>query len=222
MLAPSSLLTPSDLDAVAEEDDGSGQSPALASSTSSRMKRSMRDKAYGDLTRKPSRELSIVDSGRRPQKQPPSGSPLPPLPPTLAASRDPSPAPPAVTLVAVSVAESAPPPPPPPADGKPNAFGTQESEPSTSRATLPANPERLTVFLQVGRQVKKVALDTDGLSFASLRVLFVDKFSYTPGSSNFPGIYIRDPSSGVQYELEDVDEVQDKCLLSLNVEREWS
>ncbi|TEB15912.1 AIP3-domain-containing protein [Coprinellus micaceus] len=55
-------------------------------------------------------------------------------------------------------------------------------------------------------------------SFASLRVLFVDKFSYNPGQDNFPAIYIRDPSSGVQYELEDVEEVKDKCLLSLNIE----
>ena len=58
-----------------------------------------------------------------------------------------------------------------------------------------------------------------GLSFSSLRVLFVDKFSYNPGLENFPAIYIRDPSSGVQYELEDMDEVKQKCLLSLNIER---
>jgi len=224
MLAPSSLLTLNDLDAVAEEDDGSGQQPALANSTNSRVKRSMREKAYGDLTRKPSRDLEIIDPGRRPQKQSPSASPLPPLPRTLTVSRDPSPPAPAPTLATETAPESGPP--PPPADEKPSVFGAQDSvdqiESSASRATLPDTPERLTVFLQLGRQVKKVALDTDGLSFASLRVLFVDKFSYTLGSSNFPSIYIRDPSSGVQYELEDVDEVQDKCLLSLNIERESS
>ena len=217
MLAPSSFMTPNDLDAVAEEEDGSEQSFVLARSTSSRIKRSMRDKAYGDLTRKPSKELNIVDPGRQLQKQSPSDSTLPPA---LLPSRDPSPIPPA--LPTESTTESAPP--PPPADGEPSIFSTREStnqmEPSTSRAALSSAQERLTVFLQLGRQVKKVSLDTDGLSFASLRVLFVDKFSYTPGSSNFPSIYIRDPSSGVQYELEAVDEVQDKCLLSLNIERE--
>jgi hypothetical protein len=57
------------------------------------------------------------------------------------------------------------------------------------------------------------------LSISSLRMLFVDKFSYNPGLDNFPAIYIRDPSSGVQYELEDMDEVKEKCLLSLNIER---
>ena len=67
-------------------------------------------------------------------------------------------------------------------------------------------------------EVKKVMMEP-GLSFSSLRVLFVDKFSYSPGQDNFPAIYIRDPSSGVQYELEDMDEVKEKCLLSLNIER---
>lgn len=77
------------------------------------------------------------------------------------------------------------------------------------------------VFLQVGREVKKVTLEP-GLTSSSLRMLFVDKFSYNPGMENFPAIYIRDPSSGVQYELEDIDEVKEKCLLSLNIERESS
>lgn len=93
---------------------------------------------------------------------------------------------------------------------------------------LPAHspsPERPTgsfpVFLQLGREVKKVTIEP-GLSYSSLRVLFVDKFSYSPGQDNFPAIYIRDPSSGVQYELEDMDEVKEKCLLSLNIERRYS
>ena len=77
---------------------------------------------------------------------------------------------------------------------------------------------KITIFLQLGREVKKVDVDP-GISFAALRVLFVDKFSYNPGLENFPAIYIRDPFSQVQYELEDADEVKDKCLLSLNVER---
>jgi hypothetical protein len=86
--------------------------------------------------------------------------------------------------------------------------------------SLSTDPARITVFLQLGREVKKVVVEP-GLSFSSLRVLFVDKFSYNPGLENFPAIYIRDPSSGVQYELEDTDEVKEKCLLSLNIEREY-
>ena len=98
---------------------------------------------------------------------------------------------------------------------------------SSSSATLapkplpsdPVTPESITVFLQVGREVKKAKMDP-GLTLSSLRMLFVDKFAYNPGQEDFPAIYIRDPSSGVQYELEDTDEVKDNCLLSLNIERE--
>ncbi|KAI6013966.1 actin interacting protein 3-domain-containing protein [Pisolithus microcarpus] len=73
------------------------------------------------------------------------------------------------------------------------------------------------VFLQVGREVKKAMFES-GTTVSSLRMLFVDKFSYNPGMENFPAIYIRDPSSGVQYELEDMEEIKEKCLLSLNIE----
>jgi hypothetical protein len=85
----------------------------------------------------------------------------------------------------------------------------------------PIDPSRITIFLQLGREVKKVVVEP-GITFASLRVLFVDKFSYNPGLDNFPAIYIRDPSSLVQYELEDTDDVKEKCLLSLNIERAYS
>ncbi|KAG8911031.1 Bud site selection protein 6 [Tulasnella sp. 417] len=88
--------------------------------------------------------------------------------------------------------------------------GTRPSSPT---------PQPMTIFLQVGRHVKKVTVDPDSpLSFASLRVLFVDKFAYNPGQDNFPAIYIRDANSGVQYEMEDIDEVKNGCLLSLNIE----
>jgi len=80
--------------------------------------------------------------------------------------------------------------------------------------------QSITVFLQVGQEVKKAMMEP-GLTIPSLRMLFVDKFAYNPGQEDFPAIYIRDPSSGVQYELEDTDEVTDRCLLSLNIEREY-
>lgn len=134
--------------------------------------------------------------------------------------------------------EEAPPVPPLPSSSRgpsPNPIaqrrGERVEEPPPSHAVIevntPPEPESASsstsfpVFLQVGREVKKVIIEP-GLSFSSLRVLFVDKFSYSPGQDNFPAIYIRDPSSGVQYELEDMDEVKEKCLLSLNIERKWS
>jgi hypothetical protein len=96
-------------------------------------------------------------------------------------------------------------------DQQSSADGILDPQSSTSQ---------ITVFLQVGREVKKASLEPN-ISFSSLRVLFVDKFSYNPGQENFPAIYIRDPSSGVQYELENTGEVKDRCLLSLNIERTY-
>ncbi|KAG6837345.1 hypothetical protein H0H93_010947 [Arthromyces matolae] len=97
------------------------------------------------------------------------------------------------------------------------AVSEPQDKPVDDTTQTSAGPSKLTIFLQVGREVKKAVIEPT-ISFASLRVLFVDKFSYNPGQDNFPTIYIRDPSSGVQYELEDTDEVKDKCLLSLNIE----
>lgn len=123
--------------------------------------------------------------------------PVPPLPSTPARSREPT---------------------PPPSDPVPPVLEKPASKPSSEKSRERSSESRFTVFLQLGREVKKVMIEP-GLSFSSLRVLFVDKFSYNPGLENFPAIYIRDPSSGVQYELEDMEEVQEKCLLSLNIER---
>lgn len=126
---------------------------------------------------------------------------VPPVPSLPSSSRGPSPKPSIKSDVGKDL-------PPRPADMS-----------RSSSADTPATPtSSFPVFLQVGREVKRVTIEP-GLAFASLRVLFVDKFSYSPGQGNFPAIYIRDPASGVQYELEDMDEVKEKCLLSLNIER---
>ncbi|KAJ3852795.1 actin interacting protein 3-domain-containing protein [Lentinula lateritia] len=101
----------------------------------------------------------------------------------------------------------------PEASPSPGSTSAHRSDSNTKRGS----DSKMTVFLQLGREVKKASLEP-GISSSSLRMLFVDKFSYNPGQENFPAIYIRDPSSGVQYELEDTDEVKEKCLLSLNIE----
>ncbi|KAF9649194.1 AIP3-domain-containing protein [Thelephora ganbajun] len=93
-----------------------------------------------------------------------------------------------------------------------------ETQAHVSPKPLPSAPNQpFTVFMQVGREVKKATVEP-GLTMAMLRVLFMDKFSYSPGMDSFPAIYIRDGSSGIQYELEDMDEIKEKCLLSLNIE----
>ena len=143
----------------------------------------------------PRRQRSISRTRGPPQGDVAEGAPpLPPLPRTSSAASQP----PTRTL------------------GEPsNTKSAHEPAPA-----VPSSPQSITVFLQVGREVKKVTMEP-GLTFSSLRMLFVDKFAYNPGQEVFPAIYIRDPSSGVQYELEDTDEVNDRCLLSLNIEREY-
>ena len=75
-----------------------------------------------------------------------------------------------------------------------------------------------TIYLQLGREVKKAVLATEP-SITSLSLLFTERFQYAPDLVDFPAIYVRDPRSGVQYELEDMSEVRDGSLLSLNIER---
>lgn len=83
--------------------------------------------------------------------------------------------------------------------------------------------QQKTIFLQLGRDMKKATLDTTTPpTFATLRMLFTERFAYNPGLSDFPAIYLRDPKSGIQYELEDLDELKDHSILSLNIERAYS
>ncbi|KAG0149174.1 hypothetical protein CROQUDRAFT_653995 [Cronartium quercuum f. sp. fusiforme G11] len=89
--------------------------------------------------------------------------------------------------------------------------------PQTGLGQAPGPPSAPTIFLQLGRDVKKAKLETPP-TIASLRVLFMDRFQYSPGLEDFPAIYIRDPQSGVQYQLEDMSEVKDRVVLSLNID----
>ncbi|CAG8804019.1 34696_t:CDS:2, partial [Racocetra persica] len=80
-----------------------------------------------------------------------------------------------------------------------------------------SNKNFITLYLQLGRDVKKIRHDGD-INMTALQMLFVEKFQYNPGMDNFPKIYIKDPQVGVLYELEDLSEVKDKSVLALNVE----
>lgn len=75
------------------------------------------------------------------------------------------------------------------------------------------------IFLKIHTKVKKVNVKLP-VSFAALRLLFVERFAYSPGTSTFPEIYILDPATGIAYELEEhlleVD-VKSGSLLSLNI-----
>lgn len=108
-------------------------------------------------------------------------------------------------------------------------YSTHDTEQGSSsrRASILAEPQaqtkqQKTIFLQLGRDMKKAKLEEPTQStFAALRMLFTEKFAYNPGMSDFPAIYLRDPKSGIQYELEDLEEVKDGSVLSLNIEREF-
>lgn len=96
-----------------------------------------------------------------------------------------------------------------------------QRRPSTSSSAL---HDSISLFLQLGRQTKRAIVDLDpkapfkGLSTGKLRMLFMDKFSYSPGREDFPTIYVKDSHTGVSYELEDLSEVVDGTLLTLNIE----
>lgn len=87
----------------------------------------------------------------------------------------------------------------------------QESRP------LPSNTESLKVYMRVNDTTKKVIVLVP-TTLASLRLQFVEKFAYSPGSEAFPDIYVFDPVASVWFELEDhsVDkEIKEGTLLSL-------
>ncbi|KAH0613274.1 uncharacterized protein H6S33_009654 [Morchella sextelata] len=95
-------------------------------------------------------------------------------------------------------------------------------KPIARRDSSPPPPTKdLTLFLQLGRSIKKVLVadGADELSLTSLRLLFISKFNYSPPSGeDFPEIYLQDPVSGVRYELEDLGDVKDRAVLCLNIE----
>lgn len=73
------------------------------------------------------------------------------------------------------------------------------------------------MFLQIGKEVQRVKYNGE-ISIPALNMLFLEKFSASIRQNDFPKIYIRDPSVGVSYELEDLFEVKNKSVLSLNIQ----
>lgn len=81
-------------------------------------------------------------------------------------------------------------------------------------------PASLSIFLQIGRQVKKTNVDLP-TNLSSIKLLFMERFEYDPGKEDFPEVYVRDHKTGVQFELEDMDDLREGTVLSLNIEREF-
>ncbi|GJJ71058.1 hypothetical protein EMPS_03408 [Entomortierella parvispora] len=75
----------------------------------------------------------------------------------------------------------------------------------------------LTLFLQVGKSVKKTRFEGE-LTHSGLRMVFMEKFQYNPGQEDFPTIYVKDPQTNIHYELESLADVKQNAFLSLNVD----
>ncbi|KAF9134313.1 Bud site selection protein 6 [Mortierella sp. 14UC] len=106
----------------------------------------------------------------------------------------------------------------------PEATGAQESSdtvatPQPEPAAVAVEPveKSLTLFLQVGKSVKKTRFEGE-LTHSGLRMLFMEKFQYNPGQEDFPTIYVKDPQSNIHYELESLADVKQNAFLSLNVD----
>ena len=101
---------------------------------------------------------------------------------------------------------------------------TQQSTPrpgDTTAASISPSPASgsFSVGLRIGRKKKKAILDHP-VTLSSLRLLFMERFDYDPGMEDFPAVYIRDDRIGEDFELEDMDDVRESCVLSLNIDRE--
>ena len=75
-----------------------------------------------------------------------------------------------------------------------------------------------TIFLRLKDNTKKAQIH-GSVTFASLRLLFVEKFAYSPGLDSFPSIYITDPSTSVAYELEEQSlvDIEEGSILTLKL-----
>lgn len=106
-------------------------------------------------------------------------------------------------------------------DEKEEPVVAQPLPPQAEPAAAAASPT-FPVFLQYGRETRKATLDRrDVTTIADLQALFVAKFEYAPADGDlFPDVYIKDPGSGVAYLLEDMEDVREGVLLSLNIDRE--
>ena len=71
----------------------------------------------------------------------------------------------------------------------------------------------------MGDRTKKCCIQLPTTKKA-LRLLFVQHFTYSPGSNSFPDIYIMDPQYGVFYELEELNlhDIKEGFVIELKLE----
>lgn len=73
-----------------------------------------------------------------------------------------------------------------------------------------------TIFLKIGDKTKRCCLQLP-TSMQELKLLFVEKFAYSPGEESFPDLYLRDPKFSVFYELDEqaLSDLCDGCLIKI-------
>ncbi|QPG75921.1 hypothetical protein FOA43_003307 [Brettanomyces nanus] len=89
---------------------------------------------------------------------------------------------------------------------------TSQASRTTTVYHLPGGKGR--IYLKIGNKVKKADLKLP-TTLASIKVLFTQKFDYSPNGEIYPAIYIQETSSDVSYEMENVEDIQAGCILSL-------
>lgn len=98
-----------------------------------------------------------------------------------------------------------------------------ESQLTVSEETDESTSSSMCLFLRIGDRTKKVEAQLP-VTFASIRLLFVEKFAYSPGTNAFPEIYVLDPDHNISFELEEISllsEVKNGTLLVLkSIEKE--
>lgn len=77
----------------------------------------------------------------------------------------------------------------------------------------------ITLFLRYKGRTKK-CITPKISSINNLRLFFVEKFAYSPGSTSFPNLYIMDPKFSILYELEEhnLSDIHDGSLIQLDLE----
>ncbi|CED83316.1 Bud site selection protein 6, fungi [Phaffia rhodozyma] len=108
-----------------------------------------------------------------------------------------------------------------PAGGRARELATEavnQVEEETEQDSAASDSTRsITVFLVYNRECKKCVVEATP-TIPALRLLFMEKFSYTAETEEFPAIYIQDPKTEWRYEWEEGDKLGDGAMLSLNIE----
>lgn len=86
----------------------------------------------------------------------------------------------------------------------------------TAMISKDSNENYHTVFLTMNGRTKRCSIEIPS-NMNALRLLFVDKFAYSPGGNTFPDVYVKDPEYSVFYELDEqaLSELRDGCVIEL-------